>query len=131
MKLIFGIQPTSYLEGDQVSEVAHYLEKRFKVMETFIGMNEEMVADQVAKSFVSTLEMKPDQAKKDIGFIAKEFKESIEDKKFDGLGPDIPTVSSQKGIRWRKSSPYRGPNRPSFLDTGTYKEAMDVELSNA
>lgn len=131
MKLIFGVQPTSYLEGDQVSEVAHYLEKRFKVMETFIGMNEEMVADQVAKSFVSTLEMKPDQAKKDIGFIAKEFKESIEDKKFDGLGPDIPTVSSQKGIRWRKSSPYRGLNRPSFLDTGTYKEAMDVELSNA
>jgi hypothetical protein len=131
MKLIFGVQPTSYLEGDQVSEVAHYLEKRFKVMETFIGMNEEMVADQVAKSFVSTLEMKPDQAKKDIGFIAKEFKESIEDKKFDGWGPDIPTVSSQKGIRWRKSSPYRGLNRPSFLDTGTYKEAMDVELSNA
>jgi hypothetical protein len=131
MKLIFGVQPTSYLEGDQVSEVAHYLEKRFKVMETFIGMNEEMIGDQAAKAFVSRLEMKPDQAKKDIGFIAKEFKESIENKKFDGWGPDIPTVSSQKGIRWRKSSPYRGLNRPSFLDTGTYKEAMDVELSDA
>jgi len=131
MKLVFGVQPTSYLEGDQVSEVAHYLEKRFKVMETFIGMNEEMIGDQAAKAFVSKLEMKPDQAKKDIGFIAKEFKESIENKKFDGWGPDIPTASSQKGIRWRKSSPYRGLNRPSFLDTGTYKEAMDVELSDA
>jgi len=131
MKLVFGVQPTSYLEGDQVSEVAHFLEKRYKVMETFVDMYEELVGDQVAKAFVSKLENNPDKAKKDIRFLAKEFKESIENKRFDGMQPMIPTRASLEGKKWRKSSPNRGPNRPSFLDTGTYKDAMDVELSDA
>lgn len=129
MKLALGVQPISYAEGDPVVDTAKYLEKRFHVMETFVGLNQELVGDAVAEALVLRMEKKPFQ--KPLDNIAKEFRESVEQKKFDGWGPDIPTFAAQKGIRWRKSSPRRGPNRPSFLDTGTYKDAMGVELKDA
>lgn len=138
MKLVLGVNPTSYtdpkgiagnMEPDVVS-VAKSIEAKYRLMGKFVEMNQRLVGDAVAEMAVKKLEGKSINDES-VRKISSAFKDSLQLKLFDGKIPGVATKAANVGKRWRKNSPNRGFNRPSFIDTGTYKAAMDSVIKDA
>lgn len=138
MKLVLGVNPTSYtdpngiegsMEPDVVS-VAHGIEEKYGLMNKFVDMNQRLVGDAVAEMMVRKLE---GENINDVPIrkISSAFKDALQLKRFDGKIPGVATKAANIGWRWRKNSPNRGFKRPSFIDTGTYKAAMDSVIKDA
>ena len=135
MKLILGVNQTSYTDpkgldnnqDGQVGEVARGIEEKYGLMHKFVEMNPHLVGDAVAQTIVDLWDGK-DVLGKDIGQISQNFKDALQLKLFDGKIPGVATKAANIGWRWRSNSPRRGFNRPSFIDTGTYKAAMTAVL---
>jgi len=138
VKLVLGVNPASYsdpagISGKElhtVQEVAKAIESKYGLMGKFVDLNEERIGDAVAEMLVQKLEGK-DVLNKDISKISQPFKEDLEAKIFDGFAAYVPTKASIQGKRWRKNSPVRGKGRPSFVDTGLYKDSMSAVLKDA
>lgn len=138
MKLVLGVWPTAYSDllgvdhkqDPTVQQVAHGIEKKYGLMSKFVEMNQQLVGDAVAELLVQKLNGKNinDMSVKK---IASEFKDDLQLKQFDGKIKGVATKASRFGKKWRKNSPDRGPGRPSFIDTGTYKAAMDAVIKDA
>ena len=138
MKLVLGVNPASYgdpkgVSGKELStvqEVAKAIESKYGLMGKFVELNEDRVGDAVAEMLVKKLEGQ-DVFNKEISKISKPFKEDLEQKLFDGFVPNVPTKASLEGKGWRRNSPLRGRGRPSFIDTGLYKDSMSAVLIDA
>ena len=138
MKLILGVHQASYTdpkgisgsELETVQDVARAIERRYGIMTKFVQMNNRLVGDAVAASIVEKLSGNQID-NKTIPAIADAFKSGLQNKIFDGRAFKVPTMAAKAGRRWRKNSPNQGPGRPSFIDTGTYKSAMDAVISDA
>jgi len=138
MKLVLGVNPTSYsdpkgIEGNMdpdVVAVAQAIERKYKLMGKFVEMNQRLVGDAVAEMAIKKLEGN-DINEASVRKISSAFKDALQLKLFDGKIPGVATKAANVGKRWRKNSPNRGFNRPSFIDTGTYKAAMDAVIKDA
>lgn len=135
MKLILGVNDTTYsdpkgIDGQQdptVGQVAQGIESKYHLMQKFIQLNPQLIGDALAQTIVDLWDGK-DVLGTDIGAISQKFKDDLQLKQFDGKIAGVATKASKFDKGWRKNSPRRGPNRPSFVDTGTYKAAMTAVL---
>lgn len=135
MKLVLGVNTGSYYdmkgysggELGTVEEVAQAIESRYGVMQKFVDMNPALIGDQVAMALVGRLEGNNSPELPD---VIKQFKRDLEGKRFDGIA-GVPTLASLQGTRWRRNSPHRGKLRPSFIDTGTYRDAFTAVITDA
>jgi hypothetical protein len=138
MKLILGVRPSAYTDllgvdykqDPTVQQVAHGIEKKYGLMGKFVEMHPQLVGDAVAELLVQKLEGK-NINDKSVKKIATAFKDDLQLKQFDGKIKGVATKAARMGRKWRKNSPDRGTNRPSFIDTGTYKAAMDAVIEDA
>lgn len=138
MKLVLGVNTGSYYDmkgygGNElgtVEEVALAIESRYGVMGKFVDMNQALIGDQVAAMLVKKLEGN-DIHGQPIKPIISSFQEALVNKKFDGTTGGVPTLASLKGTRWRRNSPHRGKNRPSFIDTESYKNSFTSVIDDA
>lgn len=120
-----GVQTT----GD----VAEVLEQRYDVMAGFYELHGQEVANAFGEAMLDALEAvmsgrappsNPlDPAMQDIGEMFREF---IDREELSGLEEGVPTAAALKGVSHRFKHPYaKGhPRRPSFVDTGLYRESF-------
>lgn len=138
MKLVLGVWPTEYsdpkgIDGKQdssVQAVAHGIEKKYGLMGKFVETNQELVGDSVAEILLQKLHGANVNGMR-VKRVATAFKDDLQLKQFDGKVKGVATKAANLGKKWRRNSPDRGLNRPSFIDTGTYKAAMDAVIEDA
>ena len=138
MKLKLGVRPSSYtdpkgIDGNQdatVQEVARGVERKYGLMGKFVEMEKQLIGDVVAQQIINKLEGQKIVGK-DLSKISTAFKDSLALKMYDGKIKGVATKASRIDKGWRKNSPRRGFNRPSFVDTGLYKSSMTAELDDA
>lgn len=138
--LHLGVTDIPYANEHSVStgDVAQWLENRYHLMEVFVedtgGV--EAIAKALEASAGEALESimlgsnsagisLTAQAETD---IETEFKHYLSQQRFDGLIPGVPTQAALKGVSHRFKHPYAkgNPERPSFIDTGTYQANFKV-----
>ena len=111
-------------------DVAGYLEDEYHVMRTFLELHEQDIADAVAQQLMGLMENAKMGQPLVIGSIQfdkvqLQFADYIESAEWEKTSGQ-PTQAAQLGIRHSKKFVYanaRGP-RPSFLDTGLYKDSF-------
>jgi hypothetical protein len=131
-RLHFGVRDVPYPYGGQprsTHEVAEFLEKRYGVIEHFVGDNETAIralikrqSERHAKAVVAGREPSLNPMLAEIKGMFQSF---ILAKRLDGRIAGVPTKASLRGVNHRLKRPYakRGP-RPSFFDTGLYVSAF-------
>lgn len=119
--------------GKTTGDVATILEAKYGVMETFFERHGDEIADAMADSMLGALEgalsgapvnMNPlASAEQDVKEMFQEF---IDQKEMDGMVAGVPTMAARRGVSHRRRHPYKkgNPERPSFVDTGLYRENM-------
>lgn len=116
-------------------EVARWLEAKYHVMEHFVELHQNDIADALAETMLSAIENVQLGAPIDgsnalasaFGAIENDFKKMLTSKELDSLGyPGIPTKAALDGVSHRFKSK-RGPKgRPSFVDSGLYEASFKV-----
>ena len=118
---------------ETTGDVATWLENKYHIYETYYGMREQFVADQMAESVKGAIENlmmgappTTDPFLAGTGKIEEDFKLMLSAKAFDGVIAGFPTKAAQEGVNHRMKSG-RGPkNRPSAIDTGLYQASSKV-----
>jgi hypothetical protein len=121
--------------GQTTGDIAEILEKRYDVMGGFFELHGQEVADALADAMVGALEdvmvgapvasteslLAP--AMEEVG---EKFREFIDKEELAYLEEGVPTAAALRGVSHRFKQPYaRGhPRRPSFVDTGMYRESF-------
>ena len=127
--------PYAVKDGTTTGEVAGYIEQKYHVMEIFF---EDVGADAIARalehSVVNAMEaaMMGSTAPglsltaEGEGEIESAFRLFLMQQELDGVMPGVPTAAALKGISHRFKQPYAkaNPERPSFIDTGTYSASF-------
>jgi hypothetical protein len=124
----------AYGEGKTTSEVAADLEAKYKIVETFWEMEEENFIEVLEDAYADNIEevIQMEQIPKAGGIsdtetdkIEKNFMQSLQSRRFDGVLPGVPTTAAQRGVSHLHRHPYakRAP-RPSFIDTGMYQRSF-------
>lgn len=147
MKLLFGVIDVPYFENDSkhpdtTGEVAEKLEREYGVMEFFVKNNHEQITDAIEKSIVGGLQnvvvgLPPldfNYLNQACSEIEKDFKHFLGAKEMDGKVGGVPTQASIEGVshRFKYKSRKRAskkrvrdnPGRPSFVDTGLYRQSF-------
>jgi hypothetical protein len=119
------------------ADVAGWLEKRYHVFEVFWNMNRDFVMaeleDQVQTKIENVLLGKPGSNEPgeplfkpgDLSTVEDRFRRALDNKEFDGWINGVPTQAALMGVSHRFKNPYaRRPPRPSFIDTGLYRQSM-------
>jgi hypothetical protein len=114
-------------------DVAEILERRYGVLQKFIDLHGQEVADELAAAMQERLEAVmmggPAPAAGDailpegsLGAVEQIFRDMLNKRELDGQIPGVPTAASLRGVSHRMQNPYaqRG-SRPSFIDTGQYQ----------
>jgi hypothetical protein len=113
-------------------EVALMLESKYDVMAGFMMLHGQEVADALAESMKDAFEILAmggpipsdplSQANADIGEMFREF---LDREELAQLEEGVPTQAALHGVSHRFGSPYaRRSRRPSFVDTGLYRESF-------
>lgn len=126
----------TYGEGKNTTQVAAELEERYKIVETFVQMEEDFIVSLVEDKMLEDLEeivtMSEITKKRAISDentdkLVEKFKRYISHRKFDGVIPGVPTLASLRGVSHLRKHPYaRRESRPSFRDTGNYVNSFRV-----
>jgi hypothetical protein len=145
MKMHLGVIDVPYTSesSETTGDVAQDLEDRYGIMQHFITKHEDIVANELESGFANALDMimkgekPPSQSalfKNAMGKIEVKFKEFITDKEMDGEVNGVPTKASLEGtshrFKWenkkraRKKQMKDKPGRPSFVDTGLYRQSF-------
>ncbi len=119
-------------------DVAELLEARYDVMSHFFDEDGQRIADAMAEALVGSFEtvaMGGPAPADPLAVVAdpiKElFHEFIDSEAMAGLEDGVPTAAALKGVSHRFKHPYaRGhPRRPSFVDTGQYRESFVASVT--
>ena len=136
MKLHLGVIEYPYTDATGVTtgDVAEILEAKYHVIELFY----QELGDDVSK----TLELSAARAIQDLfagapprsvsltaeaeGEIEAAFRLFLDQRELDGVVPGVPTQAAIRGVNHRLKHPYKksNPERPSFVDTGTYQQSF-------
>lgn len=116
-------------------DVAEFLEARYGVLEKFVDLHGQEIADALAEAMQDRLEAVlmggPAQAggpllpEGTLSDIEQRFRKMLDDRELDGRVTGVPTGAASRGVSHRLLHPYarRGP-RPSFIDTGLYQSSF-------
>ena len=116
-------------------DVAKLLEQNYDVMAGFMLLHGQEVADDLADAMAGALEDlmagAPPAALADplapaAEKIGERFREFIDQEELSGLEEGVPTAAALAGVSHRFKHPYAQghPRRPSFVDTGLYRESF-------
>jgi hypothetical protein len=124
---------TPYGQGKTTQEVAKELEDRYKIVEAFWEMEQDIFTESLEDAFAEDLEeimtMKTPSRKgfsfKGTDVIEARFRRNLTSRRYDGVIPGVPTLAAQRGVSHLEQKPYakRG-SRPSFIDTGRYRQSF-------
>jgi hypothetical protein len=114
-------------------QVAADLEKKYGLIETFYGLEEDsliipLLEDAFGDALASEMSGKPVVdiiTSKETDKIENRFRRNLSTRRYDGVIRGVPTLSAQRGVSHlrQKPSASRGP-RPSFVDTGLYMRSF-------
>jgi hypothetical protein len=112
--------------------VAEILEAKYAVMDTFVLLHEQEIADQFAEAVSGALEnlvMGAPPANNPFGpaeaFTEARFKRYLELQEMNGLVDGVPTRAALEGVSHRfKGKRNKAGPRPSFIDTGLYESSF-------
>jgi hypothetical protein len=113
-------------------DVAELLEKKYDVMAGFYKLHANDIAEALADSMAGSLEDlfsgkpaalvgNPLAAAEEA--VKEKFQEFLDKEELSGLEEGVPTAAALRGKSSRFKSG-RGPRRPSFVDTGLYRESF-------
>lgn len=132
-----GAPPPAHPAGRTTTgDIAQILEARYGVMDKFMELHGQEVADAVAGAMQDRLETllmggpaPPDGAsllpEGSLGEVEQLFRKMLDDRELDGRVAGVPTQAAQRGVSHRMQNPYaRRGARPSFIDTGQYQATM-------
>lgn len=133
--LYLGVIDVPYAaEAITTGEVAHILEAKYGVMQTFVDtVGQDSIAKALENSAVNAIESMIMGAGSGInltaegeGEIEAAFRQFLEQQDMDGRVDGVPTKASLKGVSHRLKRPNAkdNPSRPSFIDTGLYSASM-------
>jgi hypothetical protein len=113
-------------------DVAEILEAKYAVMDTFVLLHEQEIADQFAEAISGALEnlvVGAPPANNPFGpaegWTEARFKRFLELQEMNGLVQGVPTRAALEGVRHRfKSKKNPAGPRPSFIDTGLYESSF-------
>lgn len=117
-------------------DVAEELEARYDVMAGFMLLHGQEVADALAEQMLGALEdliagaPAPNSLADVLSpageVIGETFREFIDREELSGLEEGVPTEAAMRGVSHRFAHPYAKdhPRRPSFVDTGMYRESF-------
>lgn len=119
--------------GTTTGDVAGYLERRYHVIDRFVSLQYDGIADALADSFAGSMENIMMGAPADVnvfgtaeGDVKEMFNRYIEDEEIvQTAAPGVPTKAALMGVNHRMKRA-RGPRRPSFRDTGLYVNSFTV-----
>jgi hypothetical protein len=150
LKLVFGFKPTpyggqvlavgrkpgthsTYGQGKTSSQVAKELEATYGIVDTFYQMTEDDIIEVIEEGFLEEIEgyaLAGRMHRKGISDrftrqVEQKFRQSLKDRRFDGVINGVPTSASLRGVSHLKIHAFakRG-SRPSFIDTGTYMKSF-------
>lgn len=114
--------------------VAEILEAKYHVMETFVDLNENLIAGMLEQSVAGALQNLVAGAPATIGFTAQgeadienRFRQFLTLREMDGAVNGVPTRAALDGVSHRFLHPYaKRASRPSFVDTGLYEANLHV-----
>lgn len=111
-------------------DVASILESRYGIMEMFMTLHGEDVAEELADAMQDKLDMlslgQPTDrsvvlSDSQLSGIETYFRDMLDQRELDGKIPGVPTGAAQRGVNHRMKHPYaRRGARPSFIDTGLF-----------
>jgi hypothetical protein len=129
--------------GQTTGSVAELLEAKYHIMQTFAEqLHPDVIStavEEAVRGKVENLMMGAPGGEYDSPFerldlsrIEEAFRDSIDNREYDGVLSGVPTQAAQRGINHRLKRPYSKQNleRPSFFDTGTYHASMRAWLSD-
>ena len=131
VKLHFGVldgTPWYYQGYETIGEVAKRLESDYGILEKFFENNQEFIANEIAKKiFTNKATGTPFSGKIFLEDVAEMARKFLNDRSLDGTVSlkTIPTKASLRGVNTRLGITH-GPERPSFIDGGAYREALRV-----
>lgn len=127
------VRPPTPAGRNTTGDVAEILEARYGIMNKFMEIHGQKVADEIAGAMQDKLEallmggpgpsadekILPEGA---LSGVEQTFREMLDKRELDGKIPGVPTQASLAGVSHRMQNPYakRGA-RPSFIDTGAYQ----------
>jgi hypothetical protein len=111
------------------------LEARYDIMAGFMLLHGQEVADAMAEAMAGALEDLLVGAPRSslteplapaMAVIGETFQEFIDREELSGLEEGVPTAAALKGVSHRFKHPYSkdNPRRPSFVDTGLYRDSF-------
>lgn len=128
--------------AETTGDVAQILEDEYHVMEVFYeDVGEALIAKALEHSVIGAIQDmalgKPtnliDPFAKATTEIEAAFKVFLEQQEMDGVVGGVPTKAALKGVNHRLKHPYAkgNPERPSFIDSGTYESHFKVEVTSS
>jgi hypothetical protein len=130
---ILSPQQRGYGQGKTTGQVATELEKRYGIMETFFGFEENFIVENFEKAYAegttNGMNLGPWDVKWDPFPLENRFARTLTGRKFDGVIKGVPTQAAQRGVSHLRRNPYtpRAP-RPSFVDTSLYQRSFTAWL---
>jgi len=120
----------SYGAGKTVGQVAEELEKKYSLLETFYGMEEDFIVDNVEGSIANGMVQGIIGGSWDYDWDATplegKFRRSLTGRKYDGVIRGVPTRAAQRGISHLRADAFKkgAAPRPSFVDTTLYMRSF-------
>jgi hypothetical protein len=131
-----GVLEMPYADaGVTTGDVAEILESKYSIMQTFVDtIGQDAIAKALERSVVNAVEnvmMGAPTAGLSLtaegeGEIDEAFRTFLEQQEMDGRVAGVPTAAALAGVNHRLAHPYSkdNPERPSFVDTGTYSASF-------
>lgn len=114
-------------------DVAGWLENKYGVMQWFYFFHSREVMEELEKKAKGALESAMLGAHAtfdpfaDFSAIEQTFRNSLDRREYDYWIKGVPTQAARDGVNSRLKLRF-GPERPSFIDTGLYRQSFKVWL---
>lgn len=127
-----GVVDVPYAGGKTTGDVAQILEDKYHIMEVFyesLGRDvvQKAIDNSIDKALINLVMGKPTNLSDGFASFTTEmdqaFKHFLSQQEMDGVVGGVPTQAALNGVNHRLKHPYAksNPERPSFIDTGTYE----------
>jgi hypothetical protein len=125
--------PKAAATPQTTGEVATILEDKYQVMEHFVGAHMKDIQKEMIKSLEATIvQLNTGLSATDSPFeesnnaIKHMFETFLDRSEIEHMGvPGVPTQAAKDGVQSRYRI-FKGPRRPSFIDSGQYQTASKV-----
>jgi len=132
VKLILGVLDVAYSGKDPTTtgEVATYLEDEYHVMRIFYEEYQHRIGKWLADAIADQIQdmargapINPDPFMDGTGKIEDAFRRFLAAGEIERISPSLPTQAAldRRSKRFKKG---KGPERPSFIDTGLYQSTF-------